>query len=274
MQSTAVCRRRFGQPRPRALTAALVVSLGLGGVRAQTAADDESPLIVVKSALEQWMEVEQDAAEARAKWRLGKQLLNDQIELAKTEVASFQQRIQEHEAKIGENGEEIAEREQELERLREAQEVLVGIVADLEARVLRILPRLPQPLRTKAEPISQQIPPDANGEKAQSLGVARRLQNVVGVLNQINRFNHEINVSSEVLTLENGANVEVTTLYLGIGQGYYVSANSDFAGIGTATADGWTWRPANDAAVQIAKAVAIYEGRDLAEFVPLPIQIN
>jgi hypothetical protein len=58
-------------------------------------------------------------------------------------------------------------------------------------------------------------------------------------LNEVNKFNREITVSSEVLTLSGGASAEVTALYVGIGKAYYVSRNGSAAGIGTASPDGW-----------------------------------
>ena len=55
-------------------------------------------------------------------------------------------------------------------------------------------------------------------------------------------------MTSEVRSFRDGNTAEVTALYLGIGQGYYVSASGTVAGVGTATADGWVWTPANDRA--------------------------
>ena len=49
---------------------------------------------------------------------------------------------------------------------------------------------------------------------------------------------------------------------------------SKAAGIGTATETGWVWKPANHAAKDIAKAIAIFQGEEGAAFVRLPVVIN
>jgi hypothetical protein len=93
-------------------------------------------------------------------------------------------------------------------------------------------------------------------------------------LHEVNKFNREITVSSEVLTLPDGTSAEVTALYVGIGNAYYVSRNGSAAGIGTASPDGWVWQSANAAAEQIANAIAILKNEQVASFVKLPIHIE
>lgn len=83
------------------------------------------------------------------------------------------------------------------------------------------------------------------------MSLSERFLNVVGVLNEVNKFQREVTVTSEVRKLaETGSSAEVTAVYVGIGQGYYTTANGKSAGIGNATATGWEWTPNNAAAPQ------------------------
>ncbi len=91
---------------------------------------------------------------------------------------------------------------------------------------------------------------------------------------QVNKFNREITVTSEVRELPDGTSAEVTALYVGISTAYYVSRDGSAAGMGTASPDGWVWTPANDDAAQIAKAIAILKNEQVASFVKLPIDIK
>jgi len=114
-------------------------------------------------------------------------------------------------------------------------------------RTKRLLERLPDPVRERVKPLSQRFPEDPADTK---LSLGERFQNVIGVLNEVNKFNGEVSVTSEVRALANGSSAEVTALYLGIGQAYYVNASGDAAGIGTASADGWVWTPADEAGLR------------------------
>ena len=84
----------------------------------------------------------------------------------------------------------------------------------------------------------------------------------------------EILVTSEVRALPDGSSAEVTAIYLGLGQGYYSGANGSIAGVGTATEEGWEWTPADDAAPEIARVVAILKNEEAAAFVQLPVEIQ
>ena len=108
----------------------------------------------------------------------------------------------------------------------------------------------------------------------EKLSLSERFQNVLGILNEVNKFNREIAVTSEVRTLADGTSAEVTALYVGIGQGYYVSADGKVAGVGSAAPEGWVWTPANDAAARVAKAIAILKNEQPASFVPLPVRVE
>jgi Protein of unknown function (DUF3450) len=94
------------------------------------------------------------------------------------------------------------------------------------------------------------------------------------MLNEINKFNREITMTSEVRTLPDGTSAQVTAIYLGIGQGYYVGADGTVAGVGTATADGWVWTTATAAAPRIAEVIAILKNEQVAHFVELPVRID
>jgi hypothetical protein len=106
------------------------------------------------------------------------------------------------------------------------------------------------------------------------LSLGERFQNIIGILNEVTKFNREITVRSEVRTLPDGSSAEVTAMYVGIGQAYYVNAAGDIAGVGTASAEGWIWTPTNEAAAKIMDAIAILNNEKVADFVQLPVTIE
>ena len=145
------------------------------------------------------------------------------------------------------------------------------MIASLEARTTALLPRLPDPIRTRVKPLSQRIPEDPASTK---LSLGDRFVNVIGILNEVNKFNNEVVTASEVRPLPDGSSVEVTAVYLGIGQGYYVNSDATIAGVGAADASAWKWTPENEAAPAIAKVVAIIKNESPAAFVRVPMKVD
>ena len=144
----------------------------------------------------------------------------------------------------------------------------------LEAKARKLFPRLPVPIQEKVEAFHRQIPEKPAEVDEARLTLSIRYQNVVGMLNEINSWNLKVHEKSEMRDLGGGVEAEVTTLYLGIGQGLYASSAGKAAGVGTSTPDGWKWIPVNDKAADIARAIAIFKNDEDAAFVPVPIRIR
>ena len=228
-----------------------------------------------RTTLKKWVETRRIISQEKRDWALAREVLNGRIDLVQRELDAQSGKIGETETSIAEVYRQQADLIEENEQIKATSEVLSSTLAGLEARTTELLQRLPDAIRVHVRPLSQRLPespPDNPNDT--KLSLAERFQNVIGILNEVNKFNREVTVSSEVLTLPDGASAEVTALYVGIGQAYYVSRNGSAAGIGTAAPDGWVWQPANAAAKQIANAIAILQNEQVASFVKLPIEIE
>jgi hypothetical protein len=202
---------------------------------------------------------------------LGREILNDRLALVQREIASMQARIGEAQKSTADADAKKKELAEENQKLIQASAGLTGTIATLETRTRTLLRRLPEPLRERVKLLSQRIPEDGGVTR---LSLSERFLNVVGVLNEVNKFQREVTVTSEVRKLGDGSSAEVTAVYVGIGQGYYTTANGKAAGIGNATAEGWEWTAANAAAPQIQKLIAIMKNELPAEFVPVPVKVQ
>ena len=67
---------------------------------------------------------------------------------------------------------------------------------------------------------------------------------------------------------------EVRALYIGLGQGYYVTVSGEAAGIGYPTPEGWRWTPQDGLADEISRAIAILQSEDVPAYVPLSVEIR
>lgn len=224
-----------------------------------------------RKALEKWVETRRLIAEEKRDWALGREMLQQRIELVKHEIASLRDKIREAEESIGEAEKKRADLVETNDKLKVASDQLNETVIAMENRTRELLQRLPESIRSDVKPLSQQFPENPEESKL-SLGI--RFQNVVGVLNHLNKRNRDITVTSEVRGLPGGTSAEVTTLYVGIGQAYYVSADATLAGVGTATDNGWVWAPVNEIAPQVAQAIAILKNEKVASFVRLPLEVH
>jgi Protein of unknown function (DUF3450) len=268
--------RNDTQERTRMRAAALGgLAAGAGALLLASAArgvDEETPrLELARTALERWVETRRVISKEKRDWAEGRELLEARIDLVQHEIETRRGQIAEARKSIGEADGKLAELVAENERLKQASASLEGVIGALEARTRELLARLPDPIRERVKPLSQSLPADPADTK---LSLSERFQSVVGILNEVNKFDREMTTTSEVRTLADGTTAEVTAVYVGIGQGYYVTASGDAAGVGTAGPGGWTWTPDDAAAPQIAEAVAILKGEQPAHFVRLPVKVE
>lgn len=224
-----------------------------------------------RAALEKWVETRQVISQEKQDWALAQEMLDERIKLVQGEIESLREKISQAEQNISDADKKRAELMDENDKLKSSAETLNSIVAGLEARTITLNKRLPDPIRERIKPLSQRLPEDPNETK---LSLAQRFQNVIGILNEVNKFNREITPTSEVRKMADGSAAEVTALYIGLGQAYYVGTNSTTAGVGRPSEDGWSWESANDAASEIADAVAIMKNEKVAGFVPLPVKVE
>ncbi len=252
------------------LLSAGVLNIACAALAAADAAEKRD-IEGTRAVLEKWVETRQIISQEKRDFELAKQMLGERIELVRREIESLRGKVADAEASVAEMDKKRTEMAVDNDKLKAASASLNAVIAALENRTRQLLVRLPDPIRERIKPLSQRLPDDPNDTK-QSIAV--RFQNIVGILNEINKFNRDITVTSEVRTLSDGSAVEVTALYIGIGQGYYVGANNTVAGVGTAAADGWVWKPDNAAAPAIAEAVAILKNEKVAAFVHLPLDLQ
>lgn len=231
-----------------------------------------------RELLQRWVETRRQISKEKQEWALGRELLDSRIELVSSEIAAVKAKTAEVEASIAEAEGKRSELEAKRTSLMGTSTELASSVASLEARTRELLRRAPDPLREKLRPISQSLPSDPALAEKGKLG--ERFLTVVGILNELNKFNREVRAESELRTLPSGATIEVTTVYVGLGQAYYSSGDGKTAGYGwpssdgAAAPDGWQWRAADEHAAQIARGIAILTKGADAEFVNLPIQVQ
>jgi hypothetical protein len=223
-----------------------------------------------RASLAKWVETQQLIAKEKREWQEGKQILQSRIDAVNGEIAALKERMSETRRTASEANQKKAGEVAENESLQRAGSELAAWVAGLESGLKTLEARLPEPLLQKVKPLYDRMPADA---KSTSVSLAERYQNVVGILNEVGKFNNEITMVTEVRTLSDGKPAEVRTVYVGLAQAYFVSPKGD-AGIGRPGDSGWGWSPASEIAPQIEQVVEVLQNKAKPHFVSLPVKVQ
>jgi hypothetical protein len=270
-------RRNASAPRRTAsallaLTAATCLVASAPMTAQQIGGSSAAPQSLEETRLKmgKWIETQQILSKERKDWQQGKEILLGRLELVKQEVATLEEKLAEARAKVDETAGERTTLETKDKQVVDALAWL-GTAADrLEGDVQRLLKVAPEPILAKLQQITQRMP----GEAAKGrVSVPERYQNVLSILNELNKANNEITVSYEVRTLADNRQAEVQALYVGLAQAYYLSANGE-AGIGRPSTEGWTWEPSKEIAESVHLALDVLQGKHTPTFVPLPVKLQ
>lgn len=258
--------------KKRVIVIALLVVL-LGAIAAAFTQDaGEKPDIeATRATLAKWLEIQQIISKEKRDWQTGRDVLEQRIALMKSETKTIKERLGETRSGIGEANEARREIVEEERALKAASASLEARITPLEAKARRLIEMLPDPIRERVSLLSQRIPKDPANTK---LSLGERYQNVIGVLNEVNKFNRDITVTSELRELADGSTAEVQTMYLGLGQAFYVTPSGERAGVGVPSPDGWVWEERNDIAGDVQLALAVLQNEAVPSYVPLPVTVR
>lgn len=244
-----------------ALAAALVAA----------ASADDGYFAERRLAMEKWLETRRLIAGERQDWRVGREILVERVETLRRDIEAWREKIGQAQREVAESDREISDLEGRRNELLQAVSGVVETVARLETEIRAALARCPEPLRERVKLLSRRLPEDP-AQSRMSLG--ERAQNVIGILNEMDKFAREITVTSEVRELPDGTSAEVSVLYVGLGQAYYCNLKRGIAGVGRPGADGWEWEPRNEIAESVAAAVSVYRNERPAVYIPLPASLR
>jgi septal ring factor EnvC (AmiA/AmiB activator) len=225
----------------------------------------------LRSVLEKWVEAKQLISSEKQNWKARKEILVDRSRLLEGQVKDLEEKIAAANADIEKTEEKRDSLSVEHKKMDAAISLLEDSIAKLEKRTLDLLVRLPEPVQEQVAPLSQEIPDTADQT---ALPLSTRYQNLIGVLNYINKFNNAITLTTEVRTLDNSQAVEVKVIYIGLGQAYFSNDAATIGGVGVPTDDGWKWERRDEIASEVSSAIAMYNSEQTADYVALPVDIQ
>lgn len=243
----------------------------LGALSALPSAQAADPVANARGTLDQWVETRRLISREKADWQVEKTILTETQTLLANELKRLTASLAELQDSATAADDERAALTTDKDALNAGANVIATHVATLEARVKAILPTLPPPLVERIQPLLRRLPDDSATTK---LSLGERVQNIVGILSQADKFNGTVTFTSETRQVDDGREVEVRTLYWGLAMACYVDASGRYAGIGHPGKDGWEWPRLDDAGPRIQELLAVYEGTTDIRFVEMPARLR
>lgn len=247
----------------------LILTLGLCLITAHLNAQPD--LESTRNVLDQWVQTKQLTSKEQSDWKLEKSILNDTQALLDAELKRLVASLEEMKNSETEADKDRSRLTEQKEAIAKASAVVEEHIVDLEEQVKQIVQTLPAPLIEQIKPLIRRLPDDSNDT---TLSLGERVQNILGILNQADKFNSKITQTSEARELDNGKIIEVRTLYWGLSMAYYVDVAGEYAGIGFPGKDGWEWPQIEGSGPKIKKLLDVYEGSEEIQFVNVPARIN
>ncbi|HAQ58564.1 MAG TPA: hypothetical protein DEA16_04370 [Opitutae bacterium] len=249
----------------------LLFRVALGACLSSLYLNAQTNLESTRNVLDQWVQTKQIISKEKSDWRLEQSILSDTQKLLSSELNRLETALEDLKSSATAADEDRSKLTAQKEAFTEASAVVEGSIQKLEVQMKRVVKTLPSPLVEKIKPLIRRLPKDSANTK---LSLGERVQNIVGILSQADKFNATITQTSESRELNSGKIVEVRTLYWGLAMAYYVDASGAYAGIGHPGEDGWEWPQIEGAGPHIKQLLAVYEGSEEIQFVAVPARIN
>ena len=220
----------------------------------------------IQTLTQQWIGLEHQKDLLKRNWRNDLPVLEQQLALLERENQELSTLLERTEADQGEVEERRLSLLEQQTRLELEQSLLEKELTSALIDVEGLYPQLPPPL---VDAWDSHLPRLRSG----LLNNSEKLQVILEMLGQLDDFQRKITLHQDVITLSDGNDYLVNQVYLGLSHGWYVSADSLYAGAGKASPDGWYWQESDEAEV-IVQIIAILERRQNTELLKLPLQLD
>lgn len=274
-KSDKTSRAALSRPAPGLLALAplMLILGGLSLVGGAIAQDDEGadPVNEIRTMQQEYISLRSQISKERAQAAETEQFLQDRIALVEQQIEIAREAASESDAEAAKTAESIARLETENDGLKAATSSLEAVIWDLEREVLELRGWMPEDLKEDTRTLAALVP--ATQEKAGSRKLYDRFITVVTILNQIDKFNTNIELVAENRKVGSDE-ISVTTMYIGVSHAFYATDDGTRGGYGVPSPDGYKWTPSDGDAAAIRQAIGIREGKEKAEFIELPFAVK
>jgi len=198
-------------------------------------------------------------------------MLEQSIQLFERELKGVEEQMAKLSTNSSQADKERAQADVQLKAATESLDQTKQFATSFESQINKLVPQLPKPLQEILKPLVARLPTDAANTKMMA---TERAQAIVGILNELDKFNNAVTIFSEKRKNDKGEEVAVETVYVGLGAAYFVSDAGDFAGTGAPAANGWDWTVKPELASAVKEVIRTYRNERPPRFISLPATIK
>lgn len=230
----------------------------------------------LRNSVREWIETMREIQKEEDSWEKDREVLQGYKEGLQKEIEDLKEQIERARTERDSAGKEDLEKVAKAEAYAKAKEALVAELKELEKSVVERLPLLPAAMTAEpkvAQMIEEVKKDGALTGDAVKQGLAKRLNNVLNLLSEVEKFQQAVHLRDELHKAPDGREFNMKVLYFGIAAAYAVNESGDFALVGKPSESGWTFSERNDLAPRIKELVGVTTGDIDAKFVTLPIDL-
>jgi len=245
----------------------LVAMLAGSGLQAQDETAVQQEIATAREVIAQYVNTRQAIARVSNEWKAYQELTQRRVDLYQREIDQLRKAIMTAEAETTQAEREIARIRDDIRTLRDSNNVVLQALPEMENKLRELYQYFPAPLKNKVQRLVQQL---GRGRQASD-----RMAVLIGVLNEVDKFNAEFSFDTIEKVLPGGETRLVDVIYLGLGMAYYADKEGRVGGVGVPAEGEWKWTERNDLAPGIRMAVRYYNSEiKPAMMVELPIEIH
>jgi hypothetical protein len=243
---------------------------------AQEPAAAPDPSGNLRNSVREWIETMREIQKEEDSWEKDREVLQGYKEGLQQEIEDLKEQIARAKTERDSAGKEDLDKVARSEAYAKAKDALASELREIEQGVVSRLPLMPAALTSepKVAQMIDEVKKDSslNGEAARQ-GIAKRLNNVLNLLSEVEKFQQAVHLRDELHQAPDGRKYNMKVVYFGIAAAYAVNEAGDFALVGTPGETGWTFAERNDLATRIQELVGVTTGDIDAKFIPLPIDL-
>lgn len=244
------------------LSAGALLTASGGILSAQSDTVIQEKIKKTEQAVTDYVFQRQQLAQAKNEWNVYKEVSERRVEFFSQEIERLEGEIEKLEGKRSTATRIIGEKKAKIEELEAANRVVLEKVPEYEVKLRELSQYFPDPLKRRVSATVEQL-----GRPTQA---ADRMVIVIGILNEIDKFNSEWTIDSSRV-----GNSLVDVLYMGLAGGYYASEDGTIGGILVPAKGGWTMEEDNSVAQGVALAIKYYRNEiKPAALVPVPAKVS
>ena len=248
---------------------ALILALPLSAQETATTPAEE-----LRTSVREWVETMRKIQQEENDWSRDQEVLQGYREGLGKEIEDLKEQIARARTRREGADMQSLDKVAERDRYAAAQDELARLLRTMEEGLAAKLALFPAPLREQAKVAvaietlqnSLHLPPDK-----QSQDISKRLFNATELLAEIEKFQQQVHVHTELRKDSLGREFKMQMVYFGLAMAYGVNEDGSFAVTGRPAADGWKFQEHKELATKIRGLVKSASDEKDATFNHLPL---